>query len=493
MTDPIEDKEGSPEEKPKPKPRKPPKAFDVKRKRALKKNYKAKFQSENTIRVRYKPEPKQKVFADLIESGKKVVCYIGGRQGGKTYAGGYEALKQIYKYGRQPSLGWIVSPTYPMSKAAELSFEEAAGFYENGGLILRKLRGERAYIMHPPKGQSKPFRVEVKTTEHPDRLRGARVGFIWMDEAAMMSVEAYKIMLACTLSSRGIIFMTTTPRGHNWLHELYKQSTKNPALGMVQSRSDENSYLTEDQIAMIRGQYSHDFARQELDAEFVSFEGLVYKNFRIDSHVIPPLMKMPEGAEMIGGVDNGYADPFVHLWVVKKGDTYYVVDEYYEKGRTMEYVSRAIKANRWDKHTIRRWADPSGAQERAELDRFSIGTYPARNDEKAGINEVARVIDHGKLFISQTCVNTIKEICQYHYESREGRNTGEKPVDCNNHAMDALRYVLMSESQYTIHNPYIETGDDGVQVVHDGPVDFMSNSWDEWLRFEGNMTDLYND
>ena len=456
--------------------------FNISQKRALRRGYNAKFKTEDKIKITYKPLNSQREFAKLIEDGKRIVLYIGGRQGGKTYAGARESIKQIYKYCRKPNLGWIISPTYPMSLVVERAFEEAAGFAENGGLIIKKFRGDRAYLLYPPKGSSEPFRVEIKTAENPDRLRGAAVSWIWMDEAAMMSEDTYKILLGCILATKGVIFMTTTPRGLNWVSEVAKESEKNQLFGFVKSRSRNNTYLDSETLKILEGQYSDDFARQELDAEFVSFEGLVYKAFS-QRHVIPSLLQVPSGSEVIGGVDNGYGDPFVHLWIVKNNGNYYVVDEYYEPGRPIDAVARSIKASRWDKSVIRRWADPSGAQERCDLDRWGIATYPARNEIQSGINEVARIIEQGKLYITQNCVHTIKEIFQYHYPSRNGRNSGEKPVDCNNHAMDALRYAIASESLFSQSHPYIETDDHGVMHVRGRETDnLMSNRLEEWLN-----------
>lgn len=465
---------------------KPP--FARHQKLARKKHYKAKYEtSVNTIKVAYKPNVPQKKFADLIEGGKKITLFIGGRQGGKTHAGAREALKQIYKYGRKPSIGWIVSPTYPMSLVIERAFEEAAGFFEQGGLILKKLAGQRAYLLHPPKGSTEPFRVEIKTAENPDRLRGAGLGFIWMDEAAMMSEDVYQILLGCILATKGIIFMTSTPRGRNWFYKLYVECETNSMIGAVRSKSVDNVHLGKDELALMRGRLSEDFARQELDAEFVSFDGLVYKGFNWTKHVIPPLMQFPKDAEMIAGIDNGYGDPFAHLWIVKHDEKYYVVDEYYEKGRPLDSVANSIKSSPWDKYVIRRWHDPSGAQERADLlDRHGIGTYPARNDIVGGINEVEKLFEQNRIYITQNCIHTLAEITQYHFKQRDQLNSGEEPVDAFNHAMDALRYAIFSESRYGVAHPIVRVDDYGKLQVDDGGASYNSAKLEHWINFPVN-------
>lgn len=455
---------------------------------ARKKHYNARYVTpENAIKVKYVPHGAQKKFADLIESGKKITLCIGGRQGGKTYAGARECLKQIYKYGRKPNIGWIVSPTYPMSLVVEREFENAAGWFEQGGLILKKLAGQRAYLLHPPKGQTEPFRVEIKTAENPDRLRGAGLGFIWLDEAAMMSEDVYQILLGCILATKGVIFMTSTPRGRNWFYKLFLDAETSPLIGAVRFKSTENVHLGKDELLLMKGRLSEDFARQELDAEFVSFDGLVYKGFNWDKHVIPPVLQIPPNSEMIAGIDNGYGDPFAHLWILKHDGKFYVVDEYYEKGRPLDSVANSIKTSPWDKYVIRRWHDPSGAQERADLlDRHGIGTYPARNDIVAGINEVEKLFEQNRIFIAQNCVNTLSEITQYHFTQRTDRNSGEEPVDAFNHAMDALRYAIFSESRYGVAHPVVRVDDYGRLQIDEGGHNYMSERLEDWIKFPMN-------
>ena len=447
---------------------------------------KARAHAEDVVRISYQPKRGQKIFADLISGGRKIILANGGRQGGKTYAGARETLKQIYKYHRTPSLGWIVSPTYPMSLVVERAFEDAAGWLESGGLIIKKMAGQRAYLLVPPSGSQEPFRVEIKTAENPDRLRGAGLGFIWMDEAAMMSEEVYKILLGTILATKGIIFMTSTPRGHNWFYKLYNEAPenggKNPMIGAITWKSAENDSLGENELALMRGQLSSDFARQELEAEFVSFDGLVYRGFDFNRHVIPGMVQLPNGAEVICGIDNGYGDPFVCLWVAKYDGKYYVIDEYYEAGRTLDSVARTIKSRVWDRHTVRRWADPSGAQERAELDKFGISTYPARNDIFSGINCVERMLEQGRLYIAKGCINTIAEISQYHYRQSEDKNRGEEPVDKFNHAMDALRYAIFSEAEFAMAHPIVTVRDDGSLAIDHGTGSHLTANIEDWIN-----------
>ena len=48
-----------------------------------------------------------------------------------------------------------------------------------------------------------------------------------------------------------------------------------------------------------------------------------------------------------------------------------------------------------------------------------------------------------RLYVDQSCVNTIMEFENYSYpDKKEGKADVERPLKIHDHAMDALRYVL---------------------------------------------------
>lgn len=444
--------------------------------------------------VKYQPHEQQKLLRKVLDEMFRIVLYVGGIRGGKTYAGARETLYSIYKRGyNKRGLSWIISPTYPMSSVVEKEFEDACDLGGGKSLILKKYIGARAYLLVPPSGQTKPYRVEIKTAEHPDRLRGSSLDWIWMDEAAMMDKETYRILMGRILDSKGGILMTTTPRGFNWLHDEVFEKRHNSGnkdadkrIAVVRSATSDNPYLDPNEIELLRSQYTTQFAKQELGAEFVAFDGLVYTTFDPTRHIVNPITNIPEGAEIISGIDAGFADPFVSLWVMKHKNRYYLMDEYYATQRTMESHAGAIKRNWLDKGCIRRWMDPSAAQASADLNSLGVVTYPAKNDIQAGINSVSRCFETDRLYITRNCINTLKEIGQYSYPDKGSRNKGEVPTDAFNHAMDALRYIIYAEDGYGKHHPYLAQNDDGsVRLLGSEDPDPKSNKLEDWVKMRG--------
>jgi len=409
------------------------------------------------VSMAYQPSEAQWRFSEAIRGGSRVTLFLGGIRAGKTYAGAREALKQIYKYNRLPNLGWIISPTYPMSQVPERMFRAYAG-----DLVAKHLKGERAFLMVPPKSMpNNYYRVEVKSAEEPDRLRGPSLGWIWIDEGAMISKECWDILMGRVLDSKGIIFITTTPRGRNWLYDdVYLRSEKDDKYVTIQAPTSQNPHLDQQEIQNLRTRYSGEFAKQELDAEFMSYEGLVYKDYNPHYHCVKR-KEIPANAHIICGVDFGYNDPFVCLWLAKWDGVWHLVDEHYQNHKTLDYHIRVLKEHPLAKRVAKYWGDPSAAQHRADMRAAGIDIYPAikthdKNSRRwvnTGIQEITKWLNlkspnGDPMFeIWKNCINTNAEFMQYRYREVVGKNSGEDPIDDSNHAMDALRYGLCSETR----------------------------------------------
>lgn len=179
-------------------------------------------------------------------------------------------------------------------------------------------------------------------------------------------------------------------------------------------------------------------------------EGLVYPG--LEGCFIEPMQEIPVG-RYFGGMDFGWNDPFAALGAVQyapadmdldeaieeQRDILYVFYERYKRKTSLSVHGAAIKSvypegyGRW-------FADPSRPGSIRDLRKAGITVRGARNDILTGIDAVDARINSGRLLISEECKALRAEGQSYKYpEDKEG----EKPVDEFNHAMDALRYLVM--------------------------------------------------
>lgn len=379
----------------------------------------------------------QRQFLESLVRNTPVTLLCSGRQAGKTFVGAAGIPLQVYvRHNTAMGKGWVLTPTVDQTKQAKTSFERILGWVQEGGAIKRYLSHENAYILE------NNYRVEFKTASEPNNLRGGVVDWIWIDEAAFIEEEAFDIVQPCVAASGGPIWMTTTPNGKNWLYDRIFKKDGDPDFKIIHARSIDNPAINAKIIERMAAGYSEEMRAQEFEAVFTHRTGLVYPMFTLKCIQDPP----KGGGEIVCGIDPGANDPFAYLWVLKAGEQFWVADEYYSVERkTLAEHASWISKHTLNRVTARRWSDPGRAQDNLDLAlTYGLENFKAKNDLKGGINAVAEALEKGNLFISNKCTSLIKEMYNYIYKDK-----GEVPEDKNNHALDALRYVIFSERHFS--------------------------------------------
>lgn len=384
--------------------------------------------------------PKQ---GEFVATDAHFAAMIGGIGSGKSIAGCVRGLMAAYgTVGshkiQTPNLGVITAPTYPMLRDATLrTFKEYAGdrlvsYNKSEGLATLANGSE----------------IIFRSTEHPDRLRGPSISWWFGDEAAMYSPRpsVWKIMIGRLrqYGKRGYAWLATTPRGHNWLYKVFVRDGSGKVFPV---RSDENPYLDQAVLDAWNASYTGDFARQELGGEFVAFEGLVYPEFSLERH--KPDTEMPTRfSYTVAGVDWGYANPGVILvGGVDSDGRITVVAEYYARSmRVEEWASLAVQLrDTWSIQTF--WCDPSDPDAIRVFNEAGVVAIGANNTVNTGLQMVKnRLVAQGdgkpRLLLGPDCVNTASEFEQYQW-MKDRHGLRDQPVKANDHAMDALRYLVM--------------------------------------------------
>lgn len=423
----------------------------------------------------------QTTFLQNIKDGVPITIFCGGRQTGKTLTGcAAIGLVTIVLGHNIMGKGWVLTPTIDQTKQAKISFERVMGWKINGGLIKRFLAHENAYILDYG---TREYRVEFKTASEPDNLRGGVVDWIHLDEAAFLKSDVWEIIQPCVLASGGPIWMTSTPNGFNWFYDLYaKARDGEPSIKAVHAPTSSNPALPPKILIRMMEGYSDERRRAEFEAEFTSSSGLVYPMFKQEFIKEPPKGWV---SQIVAGIDPGANDPFAYLWVARNGEECWVVDEYFSsERRTLQTHADRIKSRWCEGNTVRRWSDPARAQDNLDLMvTYGLENWKAKNELKAGIDAVAIKLEKGQLFISPRCENTIREIRNYCYKEQ-----GEIPIDKDNHCMDALRYVIFSERNFTGTNEVIVPINDGAQMAS-----FGDKGFNEVYMPDGSMISGWNE
>jgi PBSX family phage terminase large subunit len=281
---------------------------------------------------------------------------------------------------------------------------------------------------------------------------GVRNNHIFFDE-----VSKYKnfwfgweeILSPTLLDLKGGATFISTPNGFNHFYDLTLMEGKSKDWKYFHFTSYDNPFIDPEELQKKKNEISEDRFAQEYLGEFRKREGLVYKDFRRELHVIDSLPEDLEVLYTFGGLDWGHTHPCAVLTVKKDYEgNYWVTDEFYKQGLTEEDIIDYTVSAKFNKV----FPDPENASGIAGLKRRGVNVKEVKKIKgsvASGISKVQEMIKQNRLKVLSSCVNVIQEFEQYSYPDDKGKIANENPLKENDDAMDALRYVIMSD----IDNP----------------------------------------
>jgi PBSX family phage terminase large subunit len=197
-------------------------------------------------------------------------------------------------------------------------------------------------------------------------------------------------------------------------------------------------------------------------------EGAIFDFFDRNIHVVS---KPPRAADYwVCGLDFGTSNAFACLLIgvhtglhTQQGKCMWVEKEYYydfqktNKQKTISEFANAVKEF-IEPYAVRGiYIDPSALPMKLELQRMGIHVIPANNEVLDGIQMMTSEMAKGNLYVCKECINTIREIENYTWDSKKSEKGDDEPVKKSDHAVDALRYVMATHKVATYqpytHNP----------------------------------------
>ena len=334
---------------------------------------------------------------------------------------------------------------------------------------------------------------EVKSADNPVSLLGEEVDFMILSEGANLSDEVWERYLRARLINRaGRVFVPSTPAGSGGF--VNKMFTR----GLDHTQGDVRSFqytaydcphISAAEIEDARVNLSEEAFAEQWLGKFVNYQGLVYKEFDIQKHIIDNFV-IPSHWERYRAIDYGVSNPFVCLWFAVSPDgSVYVYDEHYERNMTIRDHALVIhKMTRTDKIVLT-YIDPS-AGIKLDLCQYGIPCIDAENDKQLGFSRaheylaVDKLTKMPKLRILRRCVHVIEEFTKYSYpRARAGLNVKEEPVKEHDHTMDCIRYFLSSRPTFT----------GSIRTIPEGSVEWWMNNIDNKKGLDKYIGNEYND
>ena len=204
-----------------------------------------------------------------------------------------------------------------------------------------------------------------------------------------------------------------------------------------------NEWLDEVDIARYEDLYRTNPRRARIvcDGDWGVAEGLVFENFEVKE--FDWVKKLKEKQVVAHGSDFGFTqDPttLISTIVDLKNKELWIYDEHYQRGMLTDeiyqmYLDKGLK-------NAKIIADSAEKRLITEIKRKGISNLKPSIKGQGSIMQGVQFIQGFKIYVHPTCEHTIEELNTYTFDQDKDGNWLNKPIDENNHILDALRYSL---------------------------------------------------
>lgn len=270
--------------------------------------------------------------------------------------------------------------------------------------------------------------IEWFACDDESKVRGRSRDYLFINEATEVSFEEFQQLILRTREKIVIDFNPSLMESY-----LYDLEQREDCDYHIVTYKD-NPFLPDDQIKEIE-------RLKDLDDNLWLVFGLGQRG-NPETLVFPKFLEyesLPVGCEFLGrGMDFGYHDPTTLIEVYLRHDELYLKELMYAKGLTVPDIVFNLNFSnipKWDYI----WCDSAEPMLIADLKRNGFLTKKVvKQSILSGIEKIKR----HKVFIHKDSHNLKKEFQSYSWRKDPNGKMMDVPEDKNNHAIDAVRYVL---------------------------------------------------
>lgn len=285
---------------------------------------------------------------------------------------------------------------------------------------------------------------------------------IFIEEATEIKRDAYlqlkKRLRGRSSNSKHIIMAFNPILKSHWIYqEFFKEwqddkncyesmnygatdKKKGMSICILKTTYKDNVFLTAEDRALLEDETDPYFYNVYTLGNWGILGNVIFKNWRVEDLT----EQIPKFDKIHCGCDFGYAaDPnaLIKLSIDKARKKMYVFDEWYQAGMSDAELVRVSKSFFGRQYVACDSAEPK------TIDHLVLNGVNAYAVVKGAdsINRGIRWLQGYEIIIHKTCQNFKNEMEQYHWQEDKYGNPMAKPVDANNHLIDAMRYACEQE------------------------------------------------
>jgi phage terminase large subunit len=275
--------------------------------------------------------------------------------------------------------------------------------------------------------------IEFFSADDSSKLRGARRDILYINECNNVTFDAYNEL---AIRTRKEVYLDFNPANEFWVHTELKDEPDSDFLILTYKDNEALDNSIVEQIEKNRDKaktssYWSNWWKVYGEGQLGMLEGVVFSNWKgIDT--------IPKEARLLGiGLDFGYTnDPTAIVEVYSYNGQRIVNQIVYQNGLVNSEIAKRLPKN------VIVYADSSEPKSIEEIRRLGI-TIKGVTKGKDSINYGIDVMQRQDYLVTNQSVDLIKELRSYIWDTDKTGRRLNKPIDFNNHAIDALRYHEM--------------------------------------------------
>ena len=275
--------------------------------------------------------------------------------------------------------------------------------------------------------------IEFFSADDSSKLRGARRDILYINECNNVTFDSYNEL---AIRTRKEVYLDFNPSNEFWVHKELKNEPDSDFLILTYKDNEALDQSIIDQIEKNKekaktSSYWANWWKVYGEGQLGMLEGVVFSNWKtIDT--------IPKEAKLLGiGLDFGYTnDPTAIIEIYNYNGQRIVNELAYQTGLLNSDIAKLLP-----KH-VPVYADSSEPKSIDEIKRFGV-TIKGVTKGKDSINYGIDVMQRNEYLVTSNSGNLIKELRSYVWDTDKQGNRLNKPIDFNNHAIDAFRYHEM--------------------------------------------------
>lgn len=279
------------------------------------------------------------------------------------------------------------------------------------------------------------------------RIRGMTSFGAYINEGTMANEIVFnEIKARCSGEGARILIDTNPDQPEHWLKVNFIDKADGKIIQEYHYELDDNTFLSDRYRNNVKASTpSGMFYDRDIKGLWVSAEGIVYKDFRKDTHYITTQqLKNIKFVKYFAGVDWGY-EHYGSIVVIGKddNDNLYLLKEYAKQYEEIDYWVNVGKEIKKTYGNIVFYCDSARPEHVARFKREGLRAKNANKSRLSGIEVVAKGFKTNSLKVIEDNVELFKkEIFMYAWN----KTTGE-PIKLWDDVLDALRYAIYTESK----------------------------------------------